>query len=249
MSRQPFGQHFLSSTHILERIAVAACGEHASTAVEIGPGRGALTAHLLARVDRLIAIEIDPELLATLRERFSGEPRLTLIEGDALRQNFSEWNPDVVCGNLPYYAATPILEKSVRLGIRTVALIQREVADRLTAEPGNREYGFLTCSMALFADAKYLFAVKPGSFSPPPKVDSALIRFEPNNRVSELQVEPAPFLSFLAACFHMKRKTLRNNLSAQYLREALDAQPESSLRAEQCSLNVLAALYLRLKSV
>jgi 16S rRNA (adenine1518-N6/adenine1519-N6)-dimethyltransferase len=246
LSRQRFGQHFLSSSHILERIAAAACGEHAGTVIEIGPGRGALTTHLLARADRLIAIEIDPELAAGIRVRFAGEPRLTVIEGDALKQDFREWAPDVICGNLPYYAATPILERSVRLGVRTVALIQREVADRLTAQPGTREYGYLTCSVALYAQARFLFGVKPGSFQPPPKVDSAVVAFEPNTQLAALGVDAQPFLSFLAACFHLKRKTLRNNLAGQYGREVLDALPEASLRAEQCSLEALAALYRRL---
>ena len=249
MSRQRFGQHFLTSSHILERIAVAACGDRVPTVVEIGPGRGALTAHLLAHADRVVAIEIDPDLLSSLRVRFADEDRLTLIEGDALKQNFQEWRPDVVCGNLPYYAATPILERSVRLGIPTVALIQREVAERIVAKPGTREYGYLTCSLALFADAKQLFAVKPGSFQPPPKVDSAIIRLQPNQRLAELQIDERPFLTFLAACFHLKRKTLRNNLAGDYSRAVLDSRPESSQRAEQCSLDELAALYRRLNPI
>ncbi len=205
-----------------------------------------MTEHLLRRVDRLIAIEIDPELTAALRARFAGEPRLTLIESDALKQDFREWAPDVVCGNLPYYAATPILERAARLGVRTVGLIQREVADRLTAQPGTREYGYLTCSIALYADVKCLFGVKPGSFQPPPKVDSAVVRLDPHQRLAELQVEAQPFLAFLAACFHLKRKTLRNNLSGTYGREILDSLPQSSQRAEQCSLAELAALYRQL---
>lgn len=216
------------------------------TVIEIGPGRGALTTHLLNRCNCLIAIEIDSDLAAGLRTRFAAEPRLTLIESDALHQEFREWSPDVLCGNLPYYAATPILERAVRSGIRTVALIQREVADRFVAKPGTREYGYLTCSTALFADAKYLFGVKPGSFQPPPKVDSAVVSFQPNLRKAELQVPEQPFLSFLASCFHMKRKTMRNNLAGTYSREVLDGIPESSQRAEQMSLEELAAFYRRL---
>ena len=225
---------------------MAACGEHRSTVIEVGPGRGSLTAHLLRRVDRLIAIEIDPGLATLLRDRFAGETRLTIVEGDALHQDFREWAPDAVCGNLPYYAATPILERAVRLGIPAVGLIQKEVADRLIAAPGTREYGYLTCSMALYADARYLFTVKPGSFQPPPKVDSAVVSLTPNHNLAGLQVEEAPFLKFLGMCFRQKRKTLRNNLSGAYPREWLEALPEASLRAEQCSLAELASLYQNL---
>ncbi len=227
----------------MERIAAAACGEHTGTAVEIGPGRGGLTEHLLRRVDRLIAVEVDPDLVGPLQARFAGEAKLTLIHGDALEQDFAAWAPDVLCGNLPYYVATQILERSVRAGVRTVALIQREVAERLTAKPGTREYGYLTCSMALFAEAKALFGVKPGSFSPPPKVDSTVIRLAPRARAAELGVAPDAFLKFLAACFHLKRKTLRNNLAETYGRDVLSARPEAEMRAEQLSLEELAVLF------
>ena len=245
MSRQRFGQHFLSSPHILERIAIAACGDHAATVVEIGPGRGALTEHLLRRVDRLIAVEVDPALIPALEARFAGESKLTIVHGDAMACDFGAWSPDALCGNLPYYVATSILDRSVRNGIRTTALIQKEVADRILAQPGTREYGYLTCSIGLFADAKYRFGVKPGSFHPPPKVDSSVISLEPRRRAEELGVDADAFLKFLAACFHLKRKTLRNNLSQTYSLAALDAIPGTSKRGEECSLSELAALYHR----
>jgi 16S rRNA (adenine1518-N6/adenine1519-N6)-dimethyltransferase len=240
---QRLGQHFLSSPHILERIAIACCGDHAGTVVEIGPGRGALTQFLLPLVDRLIAVEIDPELVKHLETRFAAEPKLTIVAGDALAQDFAAWRPDVVCGNLPYYAATPILTHAARAELRTVALVQREVADRITAPPGSRDYGFLTCEIALFADARRLFAVKAGSFSPPPKVESMVVSLHPHPRAQELQVEPPAFLRFLSACFRHKRKTLRNNLAGLYSLQKLDALPEASRRAEACSLAELAAFY------
>ncbi len=224
---------------------MAACGEHAATVVEIGPGRGALTEHLLRRVDRLIAVEVDAALIPALEARFAGESKLTLIHGDALDCDFGAWSPDALCGNLPYYVATAILERAVRFGIRTTALIQKEVAGRLLAKPGTREFGYLTCSIALFAEAKYRFRVKPGSFHPPPKVDSSVISLEPHARAGELGVDAQAFLKFLAACFHLKRKTLRNNLSGMYSIAGLDGIPETSRRAEQCSLEDLAALYHR----
>ena len=125
--------------------------------VEIGPGRGALTEHLLRRVDRLIAVEIDPALIPALEARFAHQPKLTIVHADAMACDFAAWSPDALCGNLPYYVATSILARSVRFGIRTTALIQKEVADRIIAQPGTREYGYLTCSIALFADPKIPF--------------------------------------------------------------------------------------------
>lgn len=226
---------------------MACCPEHAGTVVEIGPGRGALTEYLLERADRLIAVELDGELVKFLEARFADEAKLTIVAGDALDQDFAAWHPDVVCGNLPYYAATPILTRAASSGLRTVALIQKEVAERITAQPGSRDYGFLTCEIALFADAHRLFGVKAGSFSPPPKVESVVIRLDPHARAEELQVEPAAFLRFLSACFRHKRKTLRNNLGGIYSREKLDALAESSRRAEACSLAELAAFYRSLQ--
>ena len=246
MSRQRLGQHFLTSPHILNRIAVAACGEHPGTAVEIGPGQGALTEHLLQRADRVIAVEIDPEMIGVLAARFPVESKLTILKGDALDQDFAAWQPDVICGNLPYYAATAILLRAVRTGVRTLGLIQKEVAERITAKPGTREYGFLTCDVALFADARMLFQVKPGAFRPPPQVDSAVIALEPNMRAASLAVDVEPFRHFLSLCFQHKRKTLRNNLSGEYAREALAELPLASKRAEQCPLEELADLFRHL---
>ncbi len=243
MSRQRFGQHFLTSPHILKRIATAACGDHIGTVVEIGPGRGALTEHLLQRANRVVAIEIDPEMIGALAARFPSEPKLKILKGNALEQDFGVWAPDTICGNLPYYAATAILVQAVRSGIRTVGLIQKEVAERIVAKPGSKDYGYLTCDVALFADARLLFQVKPGAFRPPPKVDSAVIALEPNARAAALEVSVEPFQRFLSACFRHKRKTLRNNLSGVYEREILSRLPQASNRAEECSLQDLAALF------
>ena len=246
MARQKLGQHFLSSPKILERIASAACGEGISTVVEVGPGRGALTEYLLTRADRVIAIEIDREMIAALQVRFGDSPKLTLVRADAAEAAFESWQPDVICGNLPYYAATPIIHRLVRASIRGVVLIQKEVAERLTAKPGSREYGYLTCEVALFADARVLFQVKPGAFRPPPQVDSTLISLEPHRRIDELQVPEKDFLAFLSASFRQKRKTLRNNLLGRYPAQLLADLPEAQLRAEQCSLESFASIYRRL---
>lgn len=244
MARQKLGQHFLAKGKTLERIARAACGDHVPLAVEIGPGRGALTERLLARAGRVVAIEIDSALATHLRDRWRGEPRLEILEGNALDVDWSRWGTGVLVGNLPYYVATPIVSRYVRtpgLLTRAVFLIQKEVAERITAKPGGREYGYLSVECQFFAATEYLFTVAPSAFQPPPKVDSAAIRLTPR---SSLAVEdPKEFLTFVSTCFRQKRKTLRNNLAASYPAESYESLPEISKRAEQLSLREFVELY------
>lgn len=228
----------------MERIAALICGTNHPCVLEIGPGRGALTEKLLACASHVTAVEIDPELVSYLRSRFAGATNLDLVRADALEIDFAAHRPDIVAGNLPYYVATPLIERTVRLGFRGVFLIQKEVAQRLAASPGTRDYGFLTVQTQLFATPELQFTVPPGAFKPPPKVDSAVVRLTPRNRAGELGIEDVEaFLGFLSACFRQKRKTLRNNLRENF---PIDGQPEAALRAEQVSLDGLAALWHRL---
>ena len=127
---------------------------------------------------------------------------------------------------------------------RAVFLVQKEVGERLTTGPGSRDYGYLTVQTAVFAEARMLFTVPPGAFQPPPKVHSALVLLEP--RPQPIVADVGGFLHFASLCFRQKRKTLRNNLAAEYPKELLAAQPEFSQRAEQLSIQELAALYSRL---
>ena len=141
-----FGQHFLVRQSVLERIARAACGDDCGVVLEIGPGRGALTSHLLTRSARVIAVEIDQVLVHYLRSKFRAA-NLEVIEGDILKTDLTRWGPLVVAGNLPYYITSPILDKVLGLGdllSRAVFLVQKEVADRLAAKPGTRDYGYLS---------------------------------------------------------------------------------------------------------
>src|SRR5579871_3472187 len=160
MPRQKLGQHFLHSQPVLERIAKAAC-EIDRPVIEIGPGKGALTGHLLPRASHVIAVELDPAMIDHLRARFPNEPRLEIVQADALHVDFTQWGPAAITGNLPYYVATPILERVAPQG--GVFLIQREVAERITAKPGQKAYGYLTVKLALSATAELLFTVKPGA--------------------------------------------------------------------------------------
>jgi 16S rRNA (adenine1518-N6/adenine1519-N6)-dimethyltransferase len=218
--------------------------------VEIGAGRGALTEKLLKRADRVIALELDSYLLERLRQRFADESRLELVPGDALATDLAQWGPAVIAGNLPYSIASPILEKvtAIRASVRrAVFLIQKEVAQRLVAEPGQRAYGFLTVATALFFDAELLFEVKPAAFHPPPEVDSAAVRLTPRERAREgSPADTAGFLRFVGQCFRHKRKTIRNNLASVYGQALVDNWPEARLRAEQLSLDQFAEIYGRL---
>ena len=248
MPRQRLGQHFLIRKAVLERIATAVCPRREPLVIEIGPGKGALTAHLLERADRVVAIELDSTLAAGLRTKF---PSLEVVEADVLATDLNQWGPAVVAGNLPYYISTAILSRVLAPGsllTRGAFLVQKEVADRVTASPGSRAYGYLSVESQFHADVRELFDVRPGAFHPPPKVDSALIAFTLRERTKELGVDSSEeFLKFVRLCFTKKRKTIRNNLAAVYGKEAIDRYPESSLRAEQLSIEQFAGLWKLLK--
>jgi len=236
---QRLGQHFLIKGSVLDRIAAAACPLREPLVIEIGPGRGALTEKLLRRADRVVAIELDPFLAALLRSRSSAE----VVEADVLVTDLARWGPAVIAGNLPYYITSPIVERILRAPfIRAVLLVQKEVADRLAAAPGSRDYGFLTVHTAVFAQARKLFEVKPSAFRPPPKVDSAVALLTPRPRPVG---DPEAFLRFASLCFRHKRKTIRNNLAEAYGKDRIDAWPEASRRAEQLSLEELIGMYSR----
>jgi len=245
------GQHFLFKKSILDRIAEAACGTTAPLAIEIGPGKGSLTEALLGRAEKLVAVEVDPYLVHYLRQKFAAAidtGRLILIEGDILKTDLTQWGPAVLAGNLPYYITSPILEKLFSMGdlwVCAVLMMQSEVAHRLTAEPGSRDFGFLTVQTRLFAKPEILFEVPRTAFRPPPKVASAVVRLEPARR--DL-ADRAAFLKFASAAFRQKRKTLRNNLAPLYGKDRVDALPEARNRAEQMSLDQLIELHRKLSA-
>jgi 16S rRNA (adenine1518-N6/adenine1519-N6)-dimethyltransferase len=209
-----------------------------------------LTESLLARAEKVVAIEVDPYLVHYLRQKFR-EPidalRLELIEGDVLKTDLGAWGPAVVAGNLPYYIVSPILEKIFHLGanwMRAVFLMQAEVAARVAAEPGTRDFGYLSVQTQLFSRPEILFPVSRTAFRPPPKVDSAVVRLDPRDVTAEFGIDdPAAFLRFASLCFRQKRKTLRNNLTPVYGKDRVDALEQAGRRAEQLGIAELAALY------
>jgi len=246
IARQRLGQHFLIRGSVLERIAAAACPKPTDLVIEIGPGRGALTARLLERAARVVAIELDACLVEHLRRKFAAEPRLEILHQDVLETDLAQWGTAPIAGNLPYYISSPILERVTRVTPpRAVFLIQYEVAERLVATPGTREYGFLTLQTGVRMEVRLLFTVKPAAFHPPPNVDSAVVLLQPRLHLPDVGAVDA-FLKFVAQCFRHKRKTLRNNLAEVYGKELVDAWPEASLRAEQLSIDQFAEMYRRI---
>lgn len=211
--RKRFGQHFLTGRHWLERIVAAIDPRPGDAMLEIGPGTGLLTAELARLVRPLHVVEIDRDLAAALRGRFpAGE--VIVHEGDALDFDFASLPaPLRVVGNLPYNVSTPILfhveEHAARIRDCTF-LLQKEVVDRMVAEPGTREYGRLSVMLqARFSMAKAL-DVPPGAFTPPPKVDSAVVRMRPLGEDRPRARDEELFAAIVAAAFSQRRKTLRN---------------------------------------
>ncbi len=224
---------------------MVACGDHAACVIEIGPGRGALTRHLLPRTDALHAIELDAGLAEYLRAKLGGEPKLHVHASDVLATDLTQWGPAVVTGNLPYYITSPIIQKFLSLDSRfktAVFLMQWEVAERLLAGPGSRAYGYLSVMAQLVCHLDLVSKVPASAFVPPPKVESGAVRFARKERAPENFRE---VLLFVSRCFLHKRKTLRNNLRPFY-GPAIDSLPEAALRAEQLSTDQFLALHKRL---
>lgn len=259
MRKPKLGQNFLVDDQARHQIVDALGDVSDRTVVEIGPGHGALTEILASRCQRLIALELDRALAAELTFRFRDQPQVVFIEGDVLERDLRTLAPkgatlDVI-GNLPYYitsdillhlfAAAPVLR-------RAVLMMQREVADRVTASPGVRDYGLLSASTQMHAEAQNLFTLPPSAFNPPPEVYSSVVRLHFAPRFGALGVDPAGFDRFLRQAFAQKRKTLTNNLrSAGYSPDQLEQRwPEEiprQARAEELPLDAMALLYRSLQ--
>jgi 16S rRNA (adenine1518-N6/adenine1519-N6)-dimethyltransferase len=222
-----FGQHFLNDRTALADIADAALLTNEDVVVEIGPGRGALTDHLLSRAGRVVAIEIDKQLTQLLREKYAANTRVTILEGDVLDIRISDvaGGPFTVVGNVPYYITTPILFHTLRppLPVRCVFLVQREVAERIVSPPGSREYGALSVNVQAVAKAEIVRIVPPGAFSPPPKVESAVVRITPLETPIVAESEIESFRTFVLSVFGMRRKQIGTILRSVWSLVAEDA--------------------------
>jgi 16S rRNA (adenine1518-N6/adenine1519-N6)-dimethyltransferase len=272
VKKPKLGQHFLRDREAAERIVDAIGDVSSRTVLEIGPGDGALTELLTHRARRVIAIEFDRVLAAQLRMQFALTQNLEVIEGDILSIDFDtlfgpkpgssrpglEYVPEQVrvIGNLPYFITSDILLRlfEYRRYFQVIVLmVQREVADRIAAKPGNSEYGLLSATAQLYSNVERLFTLPPGAFSPPPKVHSAVLRLTVDPKLEKLRVAEDRFIEFLKLSFGQKRKTLMNNLKTRYkpanLKAALaEAGVKADVRAEALPLEKSAALFRVLSS-
>ena len=270
-AKPKLGQHFLAREDSAVRI-VDALGDIAqSTVLEIGPGRGILTSLLARRARRLIAVELDRVLAAQLRLKFGMARNVEILEADILAIDLDSLfgpkpgmgRPGIeirleavkVVGNLPFYITSDILLRLFAFSKyleNIVIMVQREVADRIAAEPGGRDYGILSATAQLYARVEKLFTLPPEAFVPPPKVHSTVLRLTIDPQQEKLGVVGEGFVDFLRLSFGQKRKTLWNNLKLKYdgaeLKRALaEAGVKATARAETLSLEESAAIYRALR--
>ena len=260
------GQNFLIDHSVARRIVEALGDISNRTVIEIGPGEGVLTDLLVNRAKRVIGVELDRVLAAQLRMRYATRTNIEILESDFVTVEFPSMlgrrpgplhdlrptKPETVdvVGNIPYYATSDIVLRLLGLNHsieRAVIMVQREVADRISAEPGSREYGLLSATAQLYARVENLFTVSPEAFNPPPEVYSTVLRLTMAPRTDELQIEEESFIRFLRLAFAQKRKTLANNLKGTYSDASIKAglkaaSLRSDVRAEAVSLEKMAVL-------
>jgi len=260
--RPKLGQHFLRDRGFRQRIVSTLPIQPNDLVCEVGAGRGAMTGLLAERARQVVAFEIDPELARGLQQMCGRNPNIEVLEADILRADLGglcrryQREQCYVFGNLPYYITSPILhhlleESGWIQGMGFV--VQREVAERLTALPGSRSYGYLTVATQLATVPRLEFGIPPGAFSPPPKVDSALVTFQ--MRPERLRLPPEErkgLLEFVKQCFAHKRKNLLNNLQPVYTRRRVESalagfKLPAGIRAEQLAVKEFAELQGRLR--
>jgi 16S rRNA (adenine1518-N6/adenine1519-N6)-dimethyltransferase len=257
--RKRFGQHFLHDPRVIRRIIGAVAPEPGQRLVEVGPGRGALTWDLLQRAHSLDVIEIDRDLARELRRDARATEGLRVHVQDVLDTDFmslrGEGEPLRVVGNLPYNISTPLMFRLLEQNAAIADMhfmLQKEVVDRITAQPATKDYGRLTVMVAAAAEAEALFDVGPGAFQPHPKVWSAIVRLRPS-RAPRFDIGEAGVLrSLVTAAFSQRRKTLRNGLKALLSAQEIEScgidpqlRPETLTPAQ---FGLLAVQYSRLYS-
>jgi len=258
MTPQRLGQHFLADAGWRARILRALAIRPGDVWVEIGAGHGEMTRELAGAAARVVAVEVDPRLVEALRKLARETRNIEVAPGDVMQLDLGALAGGSrfhVYGNLPYYITSPILHRLFQYAdrIETIHIvIQLEVAARLVARPGRRDYGYLSVATQYFTRPEILFRIPPGAFRPPPKVASALVAMQvPGGRAAEKIRDEEKFLRFVQTCFAQKRKTLANNLrgaatpgetQALLATMALGAKA----RAEELTLGQFASLFRQL---
>lgn len=247
-ARKRFGQNFLHDQHWIGRIVRSIDAKPEDAIIEIGPGQAALTREIIACAGHETAVEIDRDLAAFLRTQFAPEA-LTLIEADALTLDWAtvlEGKRLRIIGNLPYNISSPLLFALMKGAHRVIDqhfMLQKEVVDRMTAEPGSKTYGRLSVMLQYRYVMHKLFDVPPGAFVPPPKVTSSIVRMIPRPVESLPEVDLEVFGEIVAAAFQQRRKTLRNAVSAFLTEDEIRAAGiDPTLRAEALDVNAFVAL-------
>lgn len=239
-AKKSLGQHFLSDRHYIDSIVRAVDPKPGDRLVEIGPGQGAITFPLLRRHGQLTVIEFDRDLIAPLTAAAAGVGELTILNRDVLSVDFTALAEGArirLVGNLPYNISSPILFHALDHAAAVADMhfmLQKEVVDRMAADPGSKVYGRLSVMLQAYCEVTSLFVVPPGAFRPPPKVDSAVVRLVPRPPQTVGIADPKRFADVVRAAFGQRRKTLRNALNgvcdaAQF--EAAGVRPDA--RAEQ----------------
>lgn len=272
-AKKSLGQNFLTDRAAAQKIVEALGDISQKTVIEIGPGRGVLTGLLIGRAAHIIAIELDRVLAAQMRMKCANVPSIEVLEADILSVDLASLlgprpgrmvtgltprPPERVrvVGNIPYYITSDILLRLFeyhRFFDCIVLMVQKEVADRITAKAGTSEYGLLSATCQLYAGVENLFTLPPEAFSPAPKVHSSVIRLKIEPRWEKLQVAPDVFFEFLKLSFGQKRKTLANNLKVKYDAKAIKAaltkaKVREDVRAEALSLDKAAAVFKTLSA-
>lgn len=252
MSPEKLGQHFLTDASWQERI-VRAIRPDGGVWVEIGAGHGEMTLRLARHAQKLFAVEIDPRLARRLREVTAACKNVEVVEGDVMETNLGALTggePFSVYGNLPYYITSPILHRLLEHAGKISAIhivIQFEVAVRVVARPGRRDYGYFSVISQWFARPEIAFRIPPGAFRPRPKVASALVSFRMSGeRVNHAVADEAAFLEFVKECFSQKRKTLRNNLRGRFGPAAEEIIRGAGLPADARAEQLTAADFVKI---
>ncbi|MSR13878.1 MAG: 16S rRNA (adenine(1518)-N(6)/adenine(1519)-N(6))-dimethyltransferase RsmA [Gammaproteobacteria bacterium] len=249
-ARKRFGQHFLTDEQAITDIVRYLALSPTDVAVEIGPGRGALTKHLVATGTRVEAVEIDRDLISGLRAIFTGAERVTIHEADALTFDFANLAAQVgklrIIGNLPYNIATPLLFRflQIRECVADMCLmVQKEVAERLTGQPSTPDYGRLSVMVQAYMHVDQILDVEPAAFSPPPKVDSCVVSLRPRVTTLNAEVGLSALSNLVAAAFAHRRKMLRHTLGKLVSEDTLEKhQIKLSQRPEEISVEQYLAL-------
>lgn len=254
--RKRLGQHFLRDQNIIRRIVDSIFLEAGQALVEIGPGQGALTSQLAKKCSRLHVIEIDRDLARALREQHIKSDHVTVHAADALKFDYQsiaqgERQKIAIVGNLPYNISTPlffVLIAHLNVVSEMVFMVQREIADRLTAAPGGKNYGRLTVTVGRCFEVQHLFNVGPAAFFPAPKVESTVVRFMPRTIPLGPKVSPPLFEKVVREVFSHRRKTLRNalkNYKAGPILATLGIDP--MIRGERLSIEQFAQIAAKLE--